>query len=126
MKSWIETFTSVKLAKCKDVQDFADFSLHFSRLPLRLCFVQCWFCFCFCLYFPLKERAQLSAATASQPVSALSIVRVSSFDKQNKKSRIKIKRFRGSSCILSWVEEIKLDNESRLLFGVCVLIQVQW
>ena len=72
--------------------------------------------FCFCLHFTLIERAQLSAPTPSQAISALSSVRVSSFDKQNKKSRTN--DFVDLSWILSLVEEIKLDNGNRLLLVV--------
>ena len=81
--------------------------------------------FCFCLHFTLIERAQLSAPTASQPISALSIVRVNSCKTKSQELRSRTNDFVDLSWILSLVEEIKLDNESRLLFRVCVLIQVQ-
>ena len=68
-------------------QDVGGFSraLYFSR-----------FLFLFTFY-TLIERAQLSAGTGSQPISALSVVRVNQRQSTHAKQKVKNKRFRGSS-----------------------------
>ena len=109
MKSWIKTFTSVILVKCKDVPRFWwIFTLFFT-----------FFVFVYILH---TDRARSTLSCYCKQTNFCSQYRARQL-MQNKKSRTN--DFVDLSWILSLVEEIKLDNESRLLFGVCVLIQVQ-